>query len=375
MTQKEQVRNELLEIKKQYPLFGIKNFRSTCFANSVFQALLSLPQFVEYLRHVEPTPEMKYTAALKETFEPLLKCRSNGIQRFTIYPSDSLKDIIIKLQTESGQKQMDAGEFFTIIIDNLHNECKDLPRHQTTENKEMKEMKNDKENDEEKESEMKEENDEIEEDEEDEWQEVSKKKKKQKKQQKKMTVKKQEQKVIERAEVEDGSSVISDFFRGRMTTNTINKKTNESSNVSQDFYVFSMPALNLHNVKQAMNATLQERKINNTHNQSIVITHPPRILVLQFNRFIFNQQTLRVEKLTHDIKFERQIEVQTSNGKKTYTLSSVIEHRGNQIGRGHYVSFVRRGDKWYFCNDDRIISIDEEEIYDKMAYLLVYTTN
>ena len=380
MKQITQVENKVIDIKKSYPLFGIKNFRSTCFANSVFQAFCSLPQFVEYLRHVNPTPEMKYTNALKEMFDPLLKCKTTGVQNYTIYPPESMRNIIIQLQTESGQRQLDAGEFFTIIIDNLHNECKQFPRPISTDKSSEKSSENTEINTQEKTQESVqedvEEKEEIEE-EEDEWQEVDKKKKKQQQKKKQQTqqMKKQPQIVTERKEVEDGSSVLSDFFRGTMNTITINKKTNESSNVSQDFYVFSMPALNIHNVKQAIQGQLQERNISKTHNQSIVISKAPRILVLQFNRFIYNPQSQRVEKLTHPIKFEKQIELPTKEGKKTYTLSSVIEHRGNQIGRGHYVSFVRRGEKWYFCNDDRIVSVAEKEIYEKMAYLLVYTTN
>ena len=47
-------------------------------------------------------------------------------------------------------------------------------------------------------------------------------------------------------------------------------------------------------------------------------------------------------------------------------------HWGKSIQAGHYVSNIKRNEKWYFCDDNEITEIKEEKIYSKYAYLLFY---
>ena len=58
--------------------------------------------------------------------------------------------------------------------------------------------------------------------------------------------------------------------------------------------------------------------------------------------------------------------------KWEYSLFAVAVHIGSSISGGHYVSFVKRNDNWYFCNDEAINSCSESKAINKDAYLLFY---
>ena len=58
--------------------------------------------------------------------------------------------------------------------------------------------------------------------------------------------------------------------------------------------------------------------------------------------------------------------------KWKYSLFAVAVHLGSSISGGHYVSFVKRNDKWFFCNDDSIKQCSESKVLSNDAYLLFY---
>ena len=47
-------------------------------------------------------------------------------------------------------------------------------------------------------------------------------------------------------------------------------------------------------------------------------------------------------------------------------------HCGKSIQAGHYVSIIKRDEKWYFCDDNEISEINEDKIFAENAYLLFY---
>ena len=57
-----------------------------------------------------------------------------------------------------------------------------------------------------------------------------------------------------------------------------------------------------------------------------------------------------------------------------YRLSGVIEHHGKRAGGGHYASFVRPPDNfWYHCDDEaRPQRVSTETVLAAQAYVLVY---
>lgn len=97
---------------------------------------------------------------------------------------------------------------------------------------------------------------------------------------------------------------------------------------------------------------------------------PPSSLPLQIKRFYDDgskNKTPLFVPLTLDIPYENQ--------SLTYELKAFVSHSGNSMNDGHYVSYVKRGGQWYFCNDTLLQPVDEDQILKeaKGAYLLNYT--
>ena len=61
------------------------------------------------------------------------------------------------------------------------------------------------------------------------------------------------------------------------------------------------------------------------------------------------------------IPFEYLYKQQSSNEKISYTLVSLINHDGDSLGCGHYVSgfFYARTGIWWHCDDDNITKISD----------------
>ena len=51
---------------------------------------------------------------------------------------------------------------------------------------------------------------------------------------------------------------------------------------------------------------------------------------------------------------------------------AIIIHCGKHIQAGHYVSIIKRKEKWYICDDDEVNEITEDKIFVDSAYLLFY---
>ena len=50
-----------------------------------------------------------------------------------------------------------------------------------------------------------------------------------------------------------------------------------------------------------------------------------------------------------------------------YSLCGVLTHIGSELKSGHYIAEVRKDDKWWKCNDDKI-SITHFDNLSKQAY-------
>ncbi|GIL91031.1 hypothetical protein Vretimale_9476 [Volvox reticuliferus] len=62
-----------------------------------------------------------------------------------------------------------------------------------------------------------------------------------------------------------------------------------------------------------------------------------------------------------------------SRGSNTYTLYSVLTHRGDTLQSGHYVSFVRDGEgEWWLKNDETTVPVALDDVLRQQAYMLFY---
>ena len=58
--------------------------------------------------------------------------------------------------------------------------------------------------------------------------------------------------------------------------------------------------------------------------------------------------------------------------KSKYSIFSIVIHCGKNIQAGHYVSIIKRKEKWYMCDDDEVEEMSENDVETKNAYLLFY---
>jgi hypothetical protein len=56
----------------------------------------------------------------------------------------------------------------------------------------------------------------------------------------------------------------------------------------------------------------------------------------------------------------------------TYQLHAVVVHLGNTPLSGHYVAYVRRGLKWFLCDDTRVEPVPFERVRAVEAAMLFY---
>jgi|GEM_PF-4584027 len=104
----------------------------------------------------------------------------------------------------------------------------------------------------------------------------------------------------------------------------------------------------------------------------------PNILTFQLNRFSFSTILGRALKLKEKVSTGLTLNIPAAlspNGNIVgYQLSSFIVHSGNSAGSGHYVSYVRRHDGWYLCDDATISKVSDEEVNEmvKESYIVTY---
>ena len=119
----------------------------------------------------------------------------------------------------------------------------------------------------------------------------------------------------------------------------------------------------------------------------------PRTLIVQLKRFKFSERTGDFLKLHHEVVYPLVLNMSVNSkefgdhpqDKKSYQLQAVVVHIGETPYGGHYVAVVRRFNKWFLHNDDRISLVDESmhsKLYGSKgglrtssacAYILIYS--
>ena len=92
----------------------------------------------------------------------------------------------------------------------------------------------------------------------------------------------------------------------------------------------------------------------------------PYVLILSLKRFKYNEN--------NNFKLRQLITYPIDNIKlkeKTYNLFGVIYHYGS-INSGHYVSAIKKENKWILCDDNVISEIELKRVMNSNAYILFY---
>lgn len=89
----------------------------------------------------------------------------------------------------------------------------------------------------------------------------------------------------------------------------------------------------------------------------------------------------RLNRIGKKIRFNPTIDmaVHIEGGRKRrranhlYRLTSIICHKGSSCLSGHYIAYVRRGSRWFLCNDSLVREVNEDKVLQQTsAYMLFY---
>ena len=103
----------------------------------------------------------------------------------------------------------------------------------------------------------------------------------------------------------------------------------------------------------------------------------PSVLVCHLKRFAYDNYG-RMVRLSKKLSFPLRLDLgdYMSRANKAapppYELVSVLVHQGRSCDHGHYLAYVKSGQKWYKANDDVVTETDQETVLQQPAYLLMY---
>jgi hypothetical protein len=110
----------------------------------------------------------------------------------------------------------------------------------------------------------------------------------------------------------------------------------------------------------------------------------PDSLIVKLSRFSMTgtcfENNLRYHKKKLDvaIPFELTLTVdKVADGReRAYECSGFFVHIGSSIQGGHYISYVKKNDSWWCCNDSRVFRVSESEALraGSQAYFVCYTS-
>jgi len=85
----------------------------------------------------------------------------------------------------------------------------------------------------------------------------------------------------------------------------------------------------------------------------------PPVLVIQLQRFHFDPETSKMNRIGKNVKIPDEITLNSATGSQIYHLKSIIMHSTMWILGGHYVSIMKFSNNWVMA-DDKSLSIVPE---------------
>jgi len=167
------------------------------------------------------------------------------------------------------------------------------------------------------------------------------------------------------------------------------------------------PALNLYDcLKNYTTEEIIEMKCEKCKNENVKVKKntniwdAPNILIIVLKRFIysdsgiyknktfvyFQNNAMDINAFISNLNIFRENPIDSVTGMQNdiingnyvdrpiYDLFAMINHNG-EMANGHYCSFVKSENDWYFYDDAHCIKIDEKSLDKKNAYVLFYRKN
>ena len=87
--------------------------------------------------------------------------------------------------------------------------------------------------------------------------------------------------------------------------------------------------------------------------KTVKLPYPPNFVVVQLKRFISKQLRNRttLHKINEAGKPFSSIVLKTEQGQYRYNVVGTIEHIGEYLIQGHYISYIFKDQNWYKCDD------------------------
>lgn len=111
----------------------------------------------------------------------------------------------------------------------------------------------------------------------------------------------------------------------------------------------------------------------------MTITELPEVMILHIARF--GNRWFGLGKIYYQLSFpelDADFSGLVSNdiniGTCTYSLYATTNHSGT-MNTGHYVSYARKGSKWFLFDDQNVSEVTREEVLTSQAFLLYYCKN
>jgi ubiquitin C-terminal hydrolase len=113
--------------------------------------------------------------------------------------------------------------------------------------------------------------------------------------------------------------------------------------------------------------------INPSIDIQVVLTDLPKFLVIKVGRCDNNLRKInkRLElannfEITTPMDLKSRCEdIEDYDVKHNYTLCGIILHYGNMLNSGHYVAYIQQNNKWFLCDDNNVVEINDFNINDQ----------
>ncbi|CAF1245962.1 unnamed protein product [Adineta ricciae] len=328
---------------------GLKNLGNSCYMNSIIQSLSFNFRFTNYFLtgefYKDINQKNKFGSGglvVKEWFNLVYALWCSQFSQLSPYP---FKNVVGSLQRAYlGTQQQDAHEFLVFLLDSLHEDLNQATRPRLEEIK-AENYKTDQ----------------------------------------------QLADATKQAFHLHNKSIVIDLFYGLFKSTTICLSCSYNSIRFEAFAIISVPIPPVRQCsldecmdlfREFEHLTGEERyecskcKRLSDKKRRLDIWELPKIFIVHFKRFRLQQMRyIKNESLirypTASVDFSRWTHNRSAS---KYSLVSVVNHFGS-MNSGHYTSFCKDGNQWYYCDDESIRAADIRELENNVhAYLLFYSS-
>ena len=108
----------------------------------------------------------------------------------------------------------------------------------------------------------------------------------------------------------------------------------------------------------------------NVSSKQIKLFSSCKYIIIQFKRFVVSgNRTRKNNKETEPFSF---VDIETLQGIERYEVVATIEHIGEEMKSGHYISYIKRNNTWFQCNDTNIMPLANDDTSPiKNSYILL----